>query len=174
MYTLNLKDLKIDPPINDDHSISGDNESKIVVEMLRYISEKHPGKHNPYTLSRKLSEIVKDDSGKISFDRKKEAEKEKKAELYNKVEEEHKKLSAEIEAEQEIIQKEMDEIFASYRKILKDLLDKKIDVQMSKELTEEEKDKQVDEIETEREKVEWERDQKIKDMQESVRNKGRI
>jgi hypothetical protein len=170
MYTINLKDLQVTPPINDGFTISGNTEAEVQKKMEDYILSKYPGMYNPYTLSRKLFEITKDDSGENYADRFKK----EKSEFHTKIEEDAEKLSVETNARIETVLKGSEEIRQSYEKTLEPLREKIVAIRRSTELTDEERAKQEDEIQTEVDKIQWEIEKKIEDLRRQEKDKKSI
>lgn len=64
MYTLNIKDIEVEPKIVEEKIISGNNREDVLNEAEKYIQEKYTNVYNPYTLQRKMFDLVKNDDGK--------------------------------------------------------------------------------------------------------------
>jgi hypothetical protein len=65
MYSLNLKEVEIDPRISEDKMFQNKDEIDLEDEVLRYITGTYPEVYkNPMTLGRKIREAIRDDSGK--------------------------------------------------------------------------------------------------------------
>ena len=63
MFTVNLKDIKLGAEFPDTQ-FANEDHSRLVEEAAAHITEKFPSSFpNPVTLQRKISEVVRDDSG---------------------------------------------------------------------------------------------------------------
>lgn len=58
MYTLNLKDINIDPKITEDKIFEGSSENEVLNMVTSYINENYKDMYNPYSLQRKCTEAV--------------------------------------------------------------------------------------------------------------------
>ncbi len=69
MFTLKLKEIEISPRIEDDKSFSNENKYELESEVKAYIQEKYADTYkNPLTISRKVSDAIRDEKGETFND----------------------------------------------------------------------------------------------------------
>lgn len=148
MFTLNLKEVAVDPQINEEKVFQNEDRDQVLDDTENYINQQYPGKYNPYTLKRKISEAVKNASGE-NYSQEVESKFNKAKESDTSEDEKWQKItSVKEEAEKEYTE-ETDKVLAERAKAMEQVT------------TEEERQKVDEGYQGKIDEWAWKRDQKI-------------
>ena len=114
MYTLNIKDINVEPKITEDKIFEhSDDKYAVSSEAIRYINEKYPDEYNPYTLERLCEEAILHNG--IS------AQREAEDILKKQNEDTDEEIRKEFEEETTQLNNKFDEITNKYKKLKQEL-----------------------------------------------------
>lgn len=165
MYTLNLKDIDLDPKITVDKVFEDSSVESVINLAVNYINENYKDTYNPYTLQRKCTDALLHDGTSLAQESKTHLDA-----LSEKWDSDAKSATSQMEEKNTEYEERSKEVYKKFDD-LKTKLSEKLETtakEVNLDTESEEYKKAQEEYQSGKESLEWEQDKELKALYQEI------